>query len=316
MRPTRIAAAVALLLLGAGVVRSQSAAPTPDVPALVAAAQRNGESMYRRAFEYSWSSKTHVRRLNKRGRVVNETSQEHEVYPLAGRAFVVQKLVGENGQPLQPKRAAREQQRVNAELAQADLIAAAFADSLAAAMESTGCTSFGIWTVLNAPGGKETSFGVSDFLCFGEFSSPRVERVGGRDAIVLDFRPRAGFTPPSLDKSPFARLVGRVWIDAADKVVTRVEAWLAADARGGADPRALSRADAVLLFEDARLPTGMWVRALRYVNTTREPAAFNGLNMELRQEFTDYKRYYAEVKQYVLESPQKSETPQPPQPKP
>ena len=286
-----------------------------DVAALVSEARKNGEAMSRRVFEYSWTTQTRVRRLNKRGRVVQESWQGHEAYPLPGRSFVVQKLVSENGRPLAPARAAKEQRRVNAELAQAELAAAVFADSLSTTQEITGCPAFGVWTALSEPGGKTASFGVSDFLCFAEFAAPRVEQRGGRDVVVLAFRPREGFAPPSPEKAAFAKLVGLLWIDAADKVVSRVEAWLAEDPRA-ADPRALAPSDAALVFEDVRLPSGMWARGLRYVNTTRNPAAFNGLNVEWRQEFADYRRYYTEFRQYEIVSPRKSQTPPEPRREP
>lgn len=320
MKPTRLAALFALLCLCAPHARAQNAdarraAAPPDVPALIAAAQRNGEALSRRMFEYSWRSQTLIRHMNKRGRVVRESAQGHEVYPLPGRAFVVQKLVTENGQPLPAKRAAKEDRRVKAELAHAELLAATFADAFTATEQVTGCPAFGIWTVLNAPGGAPTSFGISDFLCFGEFSAPRVEQREGREMVVLSFRPRADFTPPAPEKSPFARLVGLVWVDSADKVVARVEAWLVDDPRR-ADPRTLRAEDAAVVFEDARLTAGMWVRRSRYVNTSRNPAAFNGLNLEWRQEFADYTRYHAEFKQYNFDAPPKSppsqETPRQP----
>ena len=317
LKPTRAAAALLLLplVLCAGRARAQQkAGAEADVPSLVAAALKNGEAMSRRVFEYSWATKTQVRHMNKRGRVVRETSQGHEAYPLPGRSFVVQKLVSENGRALAPKRAAKEQQRVESELRHAELVAATFSDNLKATEEITGCTAFGIWTTLTEAGGKLVTLGVSDFLCFGEFGSPRVERRNGREAVVLTFRPRAGFKPPSSEKAAFSKLVGMVWIDAADRVVSRVEAWAVDDPRA-ADPRRFAASEAAVVFEDQRLPTGMWARGLRYVNTSKNPAAFNGLNMEWRQEFTDYRRYYTEVREYQFESPQKSQTQQTPTPR-
>ena len=41
-----------------------------DVAALVSEARKNGEAVSRRVFEYSWTTQTRVRRLNKPGGVV------------------------------------------------------------------------------------------------------------------------------------------------------------------------------------------------------------------------------------------------------
>ena len=247
MKFKRIAAAVvfaALCVLCARLAAGQegAAARTLDIDALVRDCQRDGEALSRRVFDYSWTGRTFARRTNRRGRALKETVQTHEVFPLPGRDFVVQRLVAENNQPLAPKRAAKEQRRIVTEMAQAELLAATFAEEFNTATGASDCPAFGVWTTLGGYGGHTPiSFGYSDILCYGEFSSPAFERRGGRETVVLSFRPRAGFTPPSEEKAPFAKPVGLVWIDLQDRVVVRAEEWVADDARP-ADPRSFSRA--------------------------------------------------------------------------
>lgn len=304
----RAAALFALLTFFVVTTQAQSSANTIDVAKLVRSAQVNGEAMSKRVFDYSWKSKTLVRNY-KRARLLKEVEQDHEVYPAPGLTYVAQKLVRENGLPLSPKRAAKEEKRFTQELTEAELEQAIFNTGLAAGENKTGCPTFGIWTVLNGPGGKETSLGISDFLCFATFSAPRIERREGRDVAILLFRPRASDAGPPKEKTPFAKLVGAVWIDLQDKVVSHIEAWPAENPR--VFPTSPTAAAAAIVFDDMRLADGMWVRRSRYIDTRKDPLAFNGLTLEWKQEFTGYQRYITESKDFTVEKPKEPDNQKP-----
>lgn len=299
-----------LLLLGLLRVEAQTSAAKLDVAKLIHSAQLNGEIMSKQVFDYSWKSKTHVRQF-KRTKLLQDVEQDHEVYPAPGLTFVVQKLVKENGLPLSAKRAAKEQKRVEAALMQSELTQATFSDDTNPAANKSGCPTFGIWTVLNGTGGKETSLGISDFLCFASFSAPRLERREERDTVVLLFRPQDGLISLPKEKTPFAKLAGTIWIDLKDKVVTRVEAWPVENAREVTNQN-LPPAPAPIVFDDMRLANGMWVRRSRYIDTRKNPLAFNGLNLEWKQEFSGYQRYFAESKDFKIEEPQETNEQKPP----
>jgi len=301
---------VVLFLFGFLRVEAQAPAAKIDVPKLIRLAQLNGESMSKQVFDYSWKSKTLVRQFDKRGKLLKEVEQDHEVYPSPGLTYVVQKLVKENGLPLSPKRAAREQKRVESELVRAEISEAAFSDLGTGTEDKNGCLSFGVWTVLNGVGGKETSLGISDFLCFAEFFSPRMERKNARDTLILQFRPRGGLISLPKEKTPFTKMVGSIWIDVRDKVVTHIEAWPIDNPRPPAE-RNSSPVGASIIFDDMRLPDGMWVRRLRYIDTRKDPLAFNRLNLEWKQEFGAYQRYFTEFKDYKIQEPTEPEKPKP-----
>lgn len=299
-----------LLLMALPIVEAQTPATKIDVPKLIRSAQVNGEIMSKRVFDYSWKSKTLVRHF-KRARLMKEIEQDHEVYPAPGLAFVVQQLVKENGLPLSSKRAAKEQKRLDAELMQAEFARVTLSEEENKTENKTGCPTFGIWTVLNATGARETSLGISDFLCFASFSTPHLERKDGRDTVILHFRPRDGLISLAKEKTQFAKLVGVMWIDLKDKVVTRIEAW-PADNSQAPTAQNLPSGPAPIVFDDTRLADGMWVRRLRYIDTRKSPLAFNGLNLEWKQEFSGYQRYYTEFKDIKIEEPKESGEQKPP----
>ncbi len=301
MKHNRGKFSLGLILLACAGVQAQSVNTKTDITKLIRSAQLNGQAMSQRVFDYSWKSKTVVRNY-KRARLLKEVEQDHEVYPAPGLTYVAQKLVKENGLPLSAKRAAKEEKRFTEELKAAELEQAFFNDEMQASKNKTGCPTFGIWTVLNSPGGAETSLGISDFLCFASFSAPRRERKNERDMIVLQFRPREDFVAPAKEKTPFSKLVGAVWIDAEDKVVAHIDAWVVDNAR--TFQGALPASPPAIVFDDMRLSDNMWVRRFRYVDTRKDPLAFNGLNLEWKQDFSAYQRYYTESKDFTIKDPQ------------
>jgi hypothetical protein len=308
---TQVACLLVLLVACFGKGAGQTPSSKIDIPKLIRAAQLNGEANSKKVFDYSWKSKTLIEEF-KRSRLLKKVEQEHEVYPSRGITFVVQKLVAENGAALPPKRAAKEQKRVDAELIHAELAANLRAEGETTAAKRTGCPTFGIWTVLDGVSGKPASLGVSDFLCFGKFSSPRVERKDGRDTVVLLFRPRDNLNSLAKDKTPFSKLVGVMWIDLKDKIVSRIEAWTV-EKPGPLTERELQANPPTLVFDDMRLADGTWVRRSLAINTRTDPKAFNNLNLECKQEFSSYVRYYTEFKDIkIQESTNESPSSAPP----
>jgi hypothetical protein len=306
----RSAGLIILLVLVVSRGYAQSPPAKIDLPKLIRSAQLNGEAMSKRVFDYSWKSKTRVRQF-KRARLVKEVEQDHEVFPSPGLTYVAQKLVRENGLPLSAKRAAKEQKRLTTELMEAELQEAIFRLGTPVNENKTGCPVFGIWTVLNGIGGRETSLGVSDFLCFAQSFAPRVEVKDGRDTVVLLFRPRDGLISLAKEKSPFAKLVGIMWIDLKDRIVSHIEAWPADNPREF-KAEGMPAGSAPIIFDDMRLPDGMWVRRSRYIDTRKDPFAFNGLNLEWKQEFSGYQRYFTEFKDIKLEEPKEPGEEKPP----
>ncbi len=311
VKSKQVACLLVLLVAGCGESAAQTSSSKIDIAKLIRAAQLNGEANSKKVFDYSWKSKTLIEEF-KRSRLLKKVEQEHEVYPSRGITFVVQKLVAENGAPLPSKRAAKEQKRVDAELIHAELAASLRAEGETVAAKRTGCPTFGIWTVLDGAGGKPASLGVSDFLCFGKFSSPRIERKEGRETVVLLFRPRENLSSLAKDKTPFSKLVGVIWIDLNDKIVSRIEAWTM-DKPGPFTERELHATPPALVFDDMRLPDGTWVRRSLAINTRSDPRAFNNLNLECKQEFSGYVRYYTEFKDIkIQESTNESPSSAPP----
>src|SRR5437763_5808280 len=91
---------------------------TLDIPALLRELSKNQDEDDRAVNDYTFTQKVTERELNDRGEVKKETVKVYEVYPIADYGWV-QKLVAENGSPLSPERAAKEEKRAGEELEKA-----------------------------------------------------------------------------------------------------------------------------------------------------------------------------------------------------
>ena len=289
----------------------QTVDPTLNIPQLIRDTHRNGAMMSRRIFQYTWTDTRNYRVVKKGGKVETYPEQVYEVFPnrVSGR-LLLRRLVRENGVPISPERSAKELARLAKEIEKEDRDAAKAEQKPAPkksqpATPDDGCVPEGYTTAYGANGGL-IAFSISDFLCAGEFSNPRRGAVNGREAIILDFRPRADYRPPNKEREPITGLRGRVWIDAADQVVSRLEAWAALDGeRRDIIKVQRNPPEVVLVYEQTRLADGTWMHALTRINTTSHPKLFNGVTIEFQEIFTDYKRFSSEVESYQIDKPEK-----------
>jgi len=306
-----VATVVGMLALSTLPSLGQTLDQNLNIPQLVRDAYRNGAEMSRRIFQYTWTDTRAYRIMEKGGKFKTHPEQVYEVFPnrVNGR-FLLRRLVKENGVPVSPERAAKELARLAKELENDERDAEKAEQKLASKKSSPAtpddvCVPQGYTTTYGANGGL-IALSISDFLCAGEFSNPRHGGVNGRESIILDFRPRAGYRSPNKERAPIAGLHGRVWIDAADRVVSRLEAWPApSNEMLGIGERQKNLPEVVLVYEQMRLADGTWMHALTRINTTNHSKLFNGVTIEFQEVFTDYKRFSSEVEGYQLSKPEK-----------
>src|SRR5204863_8437577 len=90
-----------------------------DVEALLRDVSQNQAQLEQRFTEYSFVQKQTEREINSKGELKKETVKVYEVFPIPHREPVM-KLLSENGVALAGERAAKEQKRVEEELAKAE----------------------------------------------------------------------------------------------------------------------------------------------------------------------------------------------------
>lgn len=265
-----------------------------DVPALLREVARNQSILDERVSEYTFTRKQTEREINDRGEVKKEKIVVHEVYPVSGGGRVL-KLISEDGVALAGDKLAREERRVVEEIGKIErenVRAAAKRDKSKAKRAAQGESGAGE--------NGDDDLGVAAFLRACEFVAPRRERFRERDAIVFDFRPRAGFKPSNNSESLVAKLAGIVWIDPVDKQVVRLEARLTDGFKIGGGLVARVRSGSAFVIEQTRLADGVWLPRFSQINASAKVFLLAGFRLDATREYGDYKRFSTEAKDYEL----------------
>jgi len=270
-----------------------AATDTLDVAALLREVARKQDETENRVTEYSFKQTETDRQLNSKGELKKETVQVYEVYPLPNRE-PVQKLISENGVPLSPERAAKEDKRVQDEFLKAEREKDKDAQEAARRRAERE---------KKKKADEEGDPEISMFLRACDFVSPRRERLAGRESIVFDFRPRAGFKPKTREESLITKLVGVVWIDPVDKQVIRLEARLAEGFKMAGGLLISLKPGAALVMEQTRMADGVWLPRFAQINLSVKVLLVGGGDYNKTIEWSDYKHFSGDVKDYKIDAP-------------
>ncbi|HEX7330398.1 MAG TPA: hypothetical protein VF290_02800 [Pyrinomonadaceae bacterium] len=250
--------------------------------------------------------------IDKQGRVKREQSKVFEVYPTNvgnwRRWIYVQ--VGENGVAFSTEKIARERDQAVKETQKLEQQASAHQvttpykprfSSYGIKVEKRGGLSRTIWFI-----------NPTDFLVSHDFYAPQRVSFAGRETFVLRFRPRPGYV---YDKTnvPYAegvedygramsQLGGRIWIDAADKVIARLEA---TPSRELNESSTTPDDNAALLFELTRLPNGTWAPSVSSYNSYGREDVFWKTSLSRSRKYSDYKIFKTTVDVGKIEAGQK-----------
>jgi len=262
-----------------------------DIPLLIRESDRLGAAMHARLPEYTYVQARLSREFNQRGELVEHASV-YEAYPVTirGRHRHILSLISEDGAPVSPKRLKKERQRAAKEMETAERDRGLQPIGTPTALDEKYVTAgFGV-----SQAGDGVWVGVSQFLRQCRFGAPRYGRLGDRDVIVLNIQPPAGGAS-DLRERYLARMDGVIWIDVADKVVARLEAWPRHIATETAMPSLPPNAE-TLVYEQTRLPNGLWVPRRIRLNATGKAELFNGTDKDMTFEFSRYQRFNTEAK--------------------
>jgi hypothetical protein len=281
-----------------------------DIAALLRELSANQSEVDRRINDYTFTRKVVEREVTDRGEVKKEKVFVYEVYPVAGWGWV-QKLVAEDGRPLAPERAAKEEKRAAEQLQKAESELPKLEQKRerqraerAAKKRRQDSRAASAADETDEDEGDD-NVRISTFLRACELVSPRRERFRERDAVVFDFRPRAGFRPRGRAESLVSKLSGVIWIDPADRQVMRLEARLVEGIKIGGGLLASVRPGSAFVFEQTRLPDGVWLPRFSQINASAKVFLFAGVQINETHEFSDYKRFSARTGEDRIDNPEK-----------
>jgi hypothetical protein len=246
--------------------------------------------MHSRLPEYTYLQ-TRIWREPKRGGKLVEHVNVYEAYPIIvlGHHHHITNLISEDGAPVSPKRLKKERQLAAKEMETAEGASA----TRAIGASPAGAERYVTAGIGVSQAGDGVWVGVSQFLRQCRFDAPRYDRLADRDMIALNIHSCSGGVS-SIGEQYLSEMTGIVWIDLADRVVTRLEAWPKRAAVAEASSLPLN--EETIVYEQTRLPGGLWVPKRIRLNAINKAELFNGTDKDMTFEFSQYQRFNTEVK--------------------
>ena len=280
-------------------------APVPSLPPeyleLLQETDANGIALHKRILDYTYKLKKVHRVLNASGNSVHSEEQVFEAYPIHGEHVLI--TLSRNG--VQSRTISDERKRAAKLLEEAELKRHSNKpEEKPSSLEPDGYVSAGVTGVYAGKTGY-VSINVSTILRSCEFFSPRIERISDRNMVVLNYRYRPGFKLAT-NHAYIVGLVGTVWIDQSDKVLTRLEGWPSSAAAFDLVQSTAPRDEAALVYQQVRQPDGTWVPNLIRMNAGGRTDLFDGLNWDVIFEFSNYQHFNTQADDAKIKNPIKT----------
>ena len=319
----KIALLMAIMLLSASLSAQTLKPPLPrqqsssgesssltraEIAELLKACGARTASMLAGIFDYSYTHTSTFRERDGRGQVTRERISVLEAYPVRGRRFAYV-AVSMNGKPVSRERIEHARERAARELERDEERIANAQNRREAAPgeqpQSQVTRHFGIFYDRRI-GLIRKRFSIipTDFLQTHDFYAPRRTTFTNRAAIVLNFRAHADAITTNMSTRLGARLGGRLWIDAVDKTLMRLEALPIGELHDmNVSSATAPDTNAPVVFEWTRLPNGTWMPSLNLINTYGREAVFDDIKFEFSYRLSDFRLFSTEIERAVINPP-------------
>lgn len=213
---------------------------------------------------------------------------------LQGETKFVLLKIEENGIAVSAKKLQDERERKSEELARLDEEARQQNATEATAPETPPGTTKATYFTIVAPNGIRLS--VETILRNSEVELLRTEKIDERVNTVLRFHFKPDTQLESYEQW-LTKISGLLWIDSADKVVTRMSSWAKTDATQKNAPLAF--------YESQLMADGQWLPRVGQINGLGSPYVFGDFDTDLRMVFSKYERFNADIQDVKITSPQR-----------
>ncbi|MGC9969972.1 MAG: hypothetical protein ABSE56_05220 [Bryobacteraceae bacterium] len=128
------------------------------------------------------------------------------------------------------------------------------------------------------------------------------ERVGGKDAWIIEATPRPGFRPKSRLARLFPKLKGRLWIDKQDSVWVKLEAEALDNISFGLFLVRLQKG-ARMTFEQTRVNDEVWLPKRATIVLAARVMLLKSIRAEVEATFQNYRKFQSESRLVGFEPP-------------
>jgi hypothetical protein len=241
----------------------------PDAPTLLREVEANQKRLDQARENYTFRATQTIHQLDKNGDVKKTETEEHEVFFV--NRHRIQKLVRKNGKELTPDEAKKEEERVDKEVQK-----------------------------YSQPGQQDPDkdeITVTRVLQIVSFSNPRRVRIDGRSAIAFDFVGDPHAKTHGRDEEALKKVYGTIWIDEADREVSRMSATLDQNYNVGLGLLASIAKGSNLIFDQALVRNEVWLPTAIQVHLQAKALLVVGYRADVQVRFDQYKKFQADAEQ-------------------
>ena len=244
-------------------------APLPDAATLLHQVEAQQKQLDKIRENYTFRSVQTIRQLDSKGNTKKVETEEHEVFFVNGHQ--VEKLIRKDGKDLTPEQARKEQDRVNKEVVK-----------------------------ISQPGYKDPDKGeitVTRLLEIVSFSKPRRVQLNGRNTIALDFAGDEHAKAHGRDEDALKKVSGTIWIDEADREVSRMSATLDENYHVGFGLLASVAKGSNLVFDQALIRNEAWLPTAISMHLQARALLVAGFRADVDIRFDQYKKFETDAVQ-------------------
>jgi hypothetical protein len=276
-----------------------------DVPALVKEAfcKGAGDTLT----EYSYTMNSATRSIDKKGKPKEESTTYEVFIPTLksgthGKGVLV--VTMRNGVPLSAAELEKERAKAGKRLEKAEeQNARETSEAPDGDPNVKGMLPLGMYTHTtntHSSFGKKGSaaLAIHTFLKTCNLTLVRREQRDGRETLVFSFAPRPDAQFKDNEKY-IAQLTGEIWIDAQDRIVTRLAGWPSVSANTATpanQPQPSGNTPPAVYVEMMYLPEGVWLPHLIRTNGADYQTLFDGIVTDTTSTFSKYIRFSTEIK--------------------
>ncbi len=248
--------------------------PLPEIPTLMQDVERHQRAAEAMQKNYLYHSVEMAQEVDGRGAVKKTTTKEFDDFWLSG--VPVRRLVKKDGKDLSAEEQQKESERIDKEAAKAH----SKKEKGDAAGKDTD------------PRGNE-EITVSRFLELGHFTNPRRVRLNGRDTIAVDYAGDPKAKTRNRSEEVIRDLVGTVWADEQDRVLSRIEGHFLNAFKIGAGLLINIRKNTSFALELNKVNNEVWLPARVSGQGAARALLFFNFDGKVQVTYSDYRKFKA-----------------------
>jgi hypothetical protein len=260
---------VSLACVTPSTIGASDQAALPDAATMLREVEAHQKQLDKVREDYTFRAVQTTRQLDSSGNTKKVETEEHEVFFVNGER--VQKLVRKDGKDLTPDQARKEQDRVNKEVLK-----------------------------ISKPGYSnpdKDEITVSRLLQIVTFSRPRRVGLNGRDTIAFDFAGDPHAKTHGRGEDALKKVSGTIWIDEADREVSRMSATLDENYHVGFGLLASVAKGSNMVFDQALIRNEAWLPTAIALHLQARALLVAGFRAEIDIRFDQYKKFQTDAVQ-------------------